>query len=285
MADWSDVAPALVATDIDGTIVPHGGTVSDRTRRVLHDCAGAGIPVVLVTGRPPRWLPPVVGATNLATTAICANGAIVLDTSDFSVRALHTIGSAVAAQIVLRLRAAVPDIVVAAEAPTELRASPEYVRARATGWQSEGLAPADHAIALMGSIDEMLASEEIVKLVVLSPGSAPDHFLDVARAKIGHLAHVTRSAMSEALLEIGPHGVTKASTLATHAHGLGVAAEDVVAFGDMPNDVEMLSWAGRGYAMAQAHPDAVAAARHRAPAVEEDGVAQVLEAMLAKAPA
>nr|QZD57104.1 HAD hydrolase family protein [Glycomyces sp. TRM65418] len=47
----------------------------------------------------------------------------------------------------------------------------------------------------------------------------------------------------------------------------------------MPNDVSMLAWAGRSFAMAGARPDAVAAA-DRAAASVEDGVAQETEAIL-----
>jgi hydroxymethylpyrimidine pyrophosphatase-like HAD family hydrolase len=70
--------------------------------------------------------------------------------------------------------------------------------------------------------------------------------------------------------------VTKARALASLAAELGVAAEDVVAFGDMPNDLEMLSWAGTSYAMANAHPSVRAAAALVAPGNDEDGVARIL---------
>jgi hydroxymethylpyrimidine pyrophosphatase-like HAD family hydrolase len=72
-------------------------------------------------------------------------------------------------------------------------------------------------------------------------------------------------------------GVTKASTLELLCAELGVGREDVVAFGDMPNDVAMLEWAGTAYAMGNAHPLAKAAADRVAPPNDEDGVAQVLE--------
>jgi hydroxymethylpyrimidine pyrophosphatase-like HAD family hydrolase len=77
--------------------------------------------------------------------------------------------------------------------------------------------------------------------------------------------------------------VTKASALARLAGELGVDAADVVAFGDMPNDVPMLEWAGAGYAMSGGHPLAIAAAARTAPPLAEDGVAQVIEELLAGA--
>ncbi|MFD0472640.1 HAD family hydrolase [Nonomuraea thailandensis] len=56
---------------------------------------------------------------------------------------------------------------------------------------------------------------------------------------------------------------------------------DVVAFGDMPNDLAVLLYAGAGYAMANAHPAVLAAAGHRTLSNDEDGVAVVLENLLA----
>ena len=59
----------------------------------------------------------------------------------------------------------------------------------------------------------------------------------------------------------------------------GIAAGAVVAFGDMPNDLSMLAWAGTSYAVANAHPEVLAAVDHVIPANNEDGVAQVIEAL------
>jgi hypothetical protein len=83
------------------------------------------------------------------------------------------------------------------------------------------------------------------------------------------------------MLELGPYGINKAVTLAEFAASKGIAARDVVAFGDMPNDIEMLRWAGAGYAMASGHRAARDAANLQAPHFDDDGVAQVLEERLA----
>ena len=99
---------------------------------------------------------------------------------------------------------------------------------------------------------------------------------------MSRFATTTHSAPNEALLELSVPGINKSVTLAGYASDLGIAAADVVAFGDMPNDIQMLEWAGQGYAMASGHPTAIAAAKHRAPSLDDDGVAQVLESLLAK---
>jgi hydroxymethylpyrimidine pyrophosphatase-like HAD family hydrolase len=79
------------------------------------------------------------------------------------------------------------------------------------------------------------------------------------------------------LVEIVPLGISKATGVEELARPLGITADGVVAFGDMPNDVPMLQWSGLGVAMGNAHPDAVAAADEVTAANTEDGVARVLE--------
>lgn len=274
-------AARMVATDIDGTIVPHGGTVSDRTRDALQACVAAGIEVVLVTGRPPRWVPPVVEATGFHPLAICSNGALVIDTADLRAVDMSTIAADTAAEAVERLRRAVPDLVFSAETPTEFRIDPGWEVWGAAERPDEGMIPTIPSFVTTSSVAEMVTGE-IVKVMAVSLDATPDTLLDAARDAVGHLVSVTHSSGSRALVELGPLGVTKATTLARIAADRGIDAEEVVAFGDMPNDVQMLAWAGRGYAMTGAHPAAVAAASALAPPAAHDGVAQVLEGMLAR---
>lgn len=120
-----------------------------------------------------------------------------------------------------------------------------------------------------------LTATPMLKLLSLHRDHEPDEYWKRAQEVVGDLATVTHSS-TFALLEISAYGVTKASTLAQVAESLGVAAADVIAFGDMPNDLAMLTWAGRSFAMADAHPEVVACASDVAPSHEEDGVARVL---------
>ena len=80
----------------------------------------------------------------------------------------------------------------------------------------------------------------------------------------------------DGLVEISAAGVTKAAALARVCERLGVDAADVVAFGDMPNDIAMLTWVGTSYAVANAHPSVLEVVDHVARSNDEDGVAQVL---------
>jgi hypothetical protein len=115
-----------------------------------------------------------------------------------------------------------------------------------------------------------------VKLLVRHTGMTSAELQDAAVALLGDVVDITYSS-SIGMIEISTAGITKGSGLAEVADLLGVAAEDVVAFGDMPNDLPMLRWAGHGVAMANGHPDVLAVADEVTAANSADGVAQVLE--------
>ena len=117
-------------------------------------------------------------------------------------------------------------------------------------------------------------TDPVVKLLVTAPGVDPDLLRSATVAAVGDRAVVTWTGPG--LIEISAGGITKAATLALVATELGVERDDVVAFGDMPNDIPMITWAGTGYAMANADPDLLAVADAVAPANDDDGVARVL---------
>jgi len=125
----------------------------------------------------------------------------------------------------------------------------------------------------VGPLEE-LWDEPAVKLLVRHPGLNPDTLRDRVVAAVGDRAVATWSVPG--LVEISAPGITKAARLVQVADELGVAASEVVAFGDMPNDLPMLEWAGTSYAMANADPAVLAAATRVAPANDDDGVAAVL---------
>jgi hydroxymethylpyrimidine pyrophosphatase-like HAD family hydrolase len=93
----------------------------------------------------------------------------------------------------------------------------------------------------------------------------------------GHLAEFSHSSTNDTLLEISAAGVSKASALARLCRQRGIEREDVIAFGDMPNDLPMLAWAGHAVAVANAHPEVIAAADEVTASNDESGVALVLE--------
>lgn len=262
----------LIASDIDGTILGHDGKISTRTVEAFAAAAEAGIDIVFVTGRPPRWLDPIREQIGHAGTVICSNGAVSYDLGREKVLDSHVLSWDTVHQVRRIITEIAPQPYFALESLRGFHVERGFYGTRAPAGAS-GIVPS--------VLTPDMADGGIVKmLAVLHSGNA-DEFLELVTPSVGSMIGVTHSAPNVALLEMGPHGVNKAVTLAQYAAARGIDAADVVAFGDMPNDIEMLGWAGAGYAMASGHPDALAAAALQAPRFESDGVAQVIESRLA----
>jgi len=270
------VIPRLVATDLDGTLLRSDGTIDDRTRRALIAIEAAGLPLVICTARPARWLRGLADETGHRGVAVCANGGVVWDLHTESVVQEFPLRAEVAVEVVARLRPALPHGAWAVERAGGFAHEPAY----APRWP----VPDDTEIA---AIDVLLAppAAPAVKLMVRHPELSADDLLAQARALLGDLAEVSHSSTNDALLEISAPGVSKASALAGLCARRGIGPEDVVAFGDMPNDLPMLRWAGYGIAVANAHPDVIAAADEVTASNDEAGVAAVLERLLDGRPA
>jgi Cof subfamily protein (haloacid dehalogenase superfamily) len=265
----TDHPPRLVATDLDGTLLRPDGSVSERARRVLSVLGELGIELLFVTARPPRWVDSLADVVGAHGTVICSNGAFVYDVLRRTVIRAHGISPSVARAIAADLRASLPGVGFAAELPEGIRMEREYPVVH-----QEDI-PADDAYR---SIDTV--GRPVGKLLARSLQVPEAEFLSRVARIVGGRAEVTQSGF-DGLAEIGPLGVTKASSLADWCAGRGISASDVWAFGDGLNDVPMLTWAGVSFAVANAHPDVVAAANLRCPSNAEDGVACVLESLIA----
>ncbi|PTA46356.1 HAD family hydrolase [Micromonospora sp. RP3T] len=260
--------PRLVASDIDGTLLTDDRTLSPRTARVLARIAAAGTPVVLVTGRPIRWLKLVYDQLAAPLPAICANGAVVYDPAADEVLRADPLAPELLAEVARRLRAEVPGVSFAVEIvdSRQMRHESHYP----LRWDADA-----DAIRAVESPEELLAAPA-VKLLVRAGEQDPDVFVRVVAGALEGLAEATHSSYS-GLIEVSAAGVTKAAGLAWYAARLGIDERDVLAFGDMPNDVPMLAWAGRAVAVANAHPAVREIADEVTGANTEDGVAAYLE--------
>jgi hydroxymethylpyrimidine pyrophosphatase-like HAD family hydrolase len=260
----------LVACDLDGTIVRPDGSVTPRTVAALAGCERAGVRVVFVTGRPPRWMAPVAAATGHHGVAVCANGAVVYDLATERVLATRAIPHEAVTEVVTAVRGAVPGGAFAVETLAGFRHEPGYRPRRGVAGD------------LVGPLPQLLADRPaVVKLLYKIEAGVVDDMLAAARTALRGIAEPVHSDATSGMLEIAALGVSKASTLAQLTADAGIEPADVVAFGDMPNDVPMLLWAGTGYAVADGHPEAIEAADRTAPPCADDGVAQVLERLLA----
>lgn len=252
-------APRLVATDLDGTALRSDGTFSGRTVDALARVERAGADLIFVTGRPVRWMRSVAAATGHHGHAICGNGAVVYDLHEERVLRSWPIAAHVLADVVRRLRAALPGLSFAVEREDG------FVREEAYRHHEP-----------VGIVSPSLPSTPGLKLLAQDLEIDPDTLLDKARQVVGATVELTHSS-GKGLLEVSAAGVSKASTLAILCAERGIEASHVVSFGDMPNDLPLLAWAGTSYAVASAHPAVLAAVDHHTAGNDEEGVAQVLE--------
>jgi Cof subfamily protein (haloacid dehalogenase superfamily) len=258
----------LVASDLDGTLLRPDETVSDRTQEALAAAKAAGITVVLVSGRPPRSLGPIAERIGVGGIAICANGAVVWDL-DSGTMVDHTpLAADLATRLVHALREAIPGALFAVEL--------EDAFGREAGW-SEGRALTS-SDALEADALELICGP-VTKLLVRHPAMEFAEVAERARAAVGDDAVVTWAGLR--LVEISAAGVTKAFALERLCRRLGVDAAEVVAVGDMPNDLAMLDWAGTGVAVANAQQSVLDIADEVIPSNVDDGVAVLLERIVA----
>jgi hydroxymethylpyrimidine pyrophosphatase-like HAD family hydrolase len=268
----------LVASDLDGTLIRDDRTISPYTAGVLQRVVADGIALVLVTGRPIRWLPNVYSQLATCPIAVCANGAAIYDPINDEILHAASLTPDALAQACARLRAAVPGVLFAVERDggRQMLHDPAYPIGP---WEM------DHADVHPAPFAELISAQAVKLLVRAATGNSggtvdADEFTALVGTTLTGIAEATNSS-SSGVVEVSAAGVTKAYGLAWVAESLGVAAPDVIAFGDMPNDLPMLAWAGRGVAMANGHPAVRAAAQDvTTRSNEDDGVAAYLESLL-----
>lgn len=263
------VRPKVIATDLDGTLLRSDGALSARTEHVLRHAAGVGMRVIFVTARPPRWVDHFAHLVGTDGIILCANGAFVYDVRAGQIVEEHTIPEDVLLPVLEELRDALPGVTFGMERVDGLVLEPEFA--------SEYAPPGTRRGRAEDMLDRMPG-----KLLARCPDVAPEVFHDRVEAVLGDRLRVSFSG-AIGLAEIGAPEVTKAAALARWTTGRGYHAAHVWAFGDMPNDLPMLRWAGAGVAVANAHRQVLAEADFMCPSNDEDGVAQVV-GVLTRAP-
>jgi len=271
MGDWQAVTansngdPLLVATDLDGTIIRSDGTISARTVAAFARVEQAGKRFVLVTGRPPRVMAKIAAAFGNRGVAICSNGALTYDMHTGLTTAGPLIAPAQLAAAARALRTAIPGIGIGVEYHD--------------GWAADNVF---HSISFDPDMeiprpgDAELFARPAAKMLGRHMAYTPDELLALAAPVLDGLVAVTHSN-GKGLIEAVATGVSKATAVAELAARHGIGRHAVVAFGDMPNDLPLLSWAGTSCAVANAHPDVLAAATHVIGSNDDDGVAEFLE--------
>lgn len=229
------------------------------------------MPSVPVTARPPRRVRAVADRVGLTGQVICANGALVFDLDqDVVVRQARLAANSTHA-LIASLRKSAPGVAFAVEAGIEFGSEERYAV------PDEHSADRGQGTRAVDAIE--LCKEGVTKLIVQHLELPFEQLLNLVERCAGVDAQVTHSG--SAFVEVSAARVTKAAALAEYCAERGIDAREVVAVGDMPNDLPMLRWAGWAVAVANAHADVLEACDARTASNNEDGVAQLLERLAA----
>jgi Cof subfamily protein (haloacid dehalogenase superfamily) len=270
--------PALVACDLDGTFLSPDGTVSELNARAVRLAQEAGIPVVFATGRPVRWLDVIADLPGAHPIVIASNGAVLYDLGTRQALDRLCLDPAVALSAVACIREHVPDAAFAFESGTHFGYEPAY-----RTWVPD---TGEDPTLRRGPVEELAHQVSAVKMLVQSATLGDDALLARVQSCVGSTLTATCSTgRGYGLVEVSGDGVDKASMLARTCARLGVPARRVAAFGDMPNDVSMLSWVGMPRVVANAHPALLALGFPVVPANHDSGVGStILDWLAARGP-
>lgn len=259
----------LVVSDLDGTLLGTDELVSARTAGALRLAHAAGATVAAATGRSHRSAAPLLAHLGIMRWAICSNGAVTYDLHEDRVAALRAIPRAELAELFAAVTAGVPGVAFRWEMADSAGHDAGFAAIFADRLGRTG--------AARDLADRLPDHGGVAKVMIVHDGLHDDDLHEVLRPYLPPT--LVASSGGARFVEVTAPGVDKATAVAELCADLGVAQHEVVAFGDQPNDLALLRWAGRGVAMANAHPGAKAIADDHAGHHAEDGVAAYLEAL------
>ncbi len=259
-------AYALIATDLDGTLLRSGDTISTRSRAALTRAAEAGARHIVVTGRPVPQVRHVLLELDYRGLAVCGQGAQVYDAGSNVMVSSLTMNREIADVALGKIEAEVGEVFAAVN-----QDGIEGLMLMEPGYE----APHPTLPAVRAGSRAELWSYPINKVLVRHAALSDDELAAAARRAADGLVTVTMAGPGT--VELQPVGVTKATGLALAAERMDIAPESTITFGDMPNDIPMFRWGGYGVAMANAHEELKAVADEITLSNEEDGIAVVLE--------
>lgn len=271
------MSPRLIATDLDGTLLDDDERISPRNRAALDAARAAGIAVVPVTARQPIGIRSIAADAGFDGWALSGGGASAVHLGTGQVLFEASVPVPVQTALAVALRQTLPEVLFAS-----VRDGGDTFVAQ-DGYAALAR-PSDHKRdpATMGTFAlEQVLAQPSLKLVVRHPVLDNDALI----AAIGDL-QLTGFAVTHSgapFVEVLADGVGKAWGLSRLCAHWGIAALEVLAFGDAPNDAEMLAWAGHGVAVAGAAAVTLAAADEVTASNNDDGVARVIERTLALA--
>lgn len=268
----SDFERWLIGIDIDGTLVHDDGYLSPKVVEQVQRVRSLGHEVVIATGRAAANAFPVIKELGVSLDhAVCSNGAVTIRIEDENPRgfSVHDVKTFDPAEVLTQLIDHLPNAHFAVE---DVDGSYRFHKP----FPAYALGDINHEAPLQD-----LMHRPVSRVVVLSPEHDVDEFVGLM-AKVG-LQSVSYAIGYTAWLDIAPQGIDKGHALEQLRNHYGIPGNRTLVMGDGRNDIEMFRWArsmgGHAYAMGQAPEEVKLEASAITAAVDQDGVAQVLQAL------
>lgn len=282
--------PLVLALDLDGTLRHSDGSISDRALRALRIFSARGGQVVVATGQPHREVRRIAEKLAANSLMICSCGSTVVRSDTFDIAIRNWLPRQVAVRLLAELHRRMPQMYVSLETENEWFVSDERYFACLDAYMN-GLGGKVKSIAqvtaepLVELAEARLGKDEMVpRLLAIHDGVDEDEMMETAREIAAEVAVETGVSVNVGWtgcpmsFDFMLGGVNKALALHQVCQNLCVPPSRTMAMGDQNNDVEMLQWAGRGVAVANAAPQLKAVANAVSPLTnDEDAVAVEVE--------
>lgn len=260
----------LIAIDLDGTALTNNKTILAGTKQTLKRVRERGHVVVIATGRPPRSSVGYHRELGLTTPMINFNGALIHNPAAPERDAHFPLNREVAMEIVEESkRFGVGNVMVEIKDKFYAQRIDELIHLLGDGSPPAGVGPIEKYLREPPTSIMIRADKENIHPLRES----------LNRRYQGVVAHRYWSAPYP-VVEVVKADVSKATGLMILGKALGFRREDIIAFGDEENDLEMIEWAGFGVAMGNANPILKKVADHVTDTNEHNGISLVLEQLL-----
>ena len=260
----------LIVMDLDGTLLDSHSQVRPRTRAALERAHDAGVAIAVATGRSYALARHFTQGLPLSGPQITYNGAIVVEAESGRTIFLEAVPAAVITPVL--------DFLCEHDLYT-CYFTEEHIYVRGRADSERALVPPGFPQPLVEpDLERLIANAPCLKLVAVAAPARIEAIRPLAERDFGGLLYVTQTA--SVLLEFLHPKVSKGAALGQAILDLGISPAEVIAFGDSHNDIEMLTVAGTGVAMANASAEVRAVADRTAPSNDEDGIAATLDELL-----
>jgi len=258
----------MVALDLDGTLLTSRKSITKVTCKAVKDVAERGVKVVLATARPPRSVRGYYEALGLETPTVNYNGALIWDEGKRKVIEHVPLDVEVARRVIAWGRKKYPELLVSVEILDKWYTDhyseiPEYMTETAKHFTPDFIGPI-----------EAFMTVPITKLMLIGDPKWVEELEKSIPKKFG--AKVAHTRSDAHLIQLMSPAISKARALEKVATGMGIAADEVLAIGDAPNDAQMLEWAGVAAVPENGWEEVKKIAHAVVPSNDEDGVAVAL---------